>query len=66
MKLQPNIPDPDGFYAALLAAHQGLSEARSAELNAALVFVLANQCGDQATLLSCIGVARASLEEARP
>lgn len=63
MNLQPNIPDPDGFYAALLEAHTGLSDAQSAELNAGLVFVLANQCGDQATLLACIDAARASLGE---
>lgn len=62
MNLQPRIPDPDGFYAALIKAHQGLSDAQSAELNAALVFVLANQCPDQATLLACVEVARASLD----
>jgi len=48
------IPDPDGFYAAWLAAHEGLSEAQSADLNARLVLLLANQCGDQAVLLECV------------
>ena len=61
MNLQPNIPDPDAFYAALVDAHTGLTDAQSALLNAALVFVLANQCGDQATLLACIAAARTSL-----
>ena len=30
MITEPRIPDPDGFYAALLAAHEGLDEPRSA------------------------------------
>jgi hypothetical protein len=35
-----------------------LSEAQSADLNARLVLLLANQCGDQAVLLECIEAAR--------
>ena len=57
MITEPRIPDPDGFYAALLAAHEGLSEAHSADLNARLVLLLANQCADQAVLLACIQTA---------
>ena len=62
MNTAPNIPDPDGFYAALLQAHEGLSDAASADLNARLVFLLANQVGDQALLLDCIQAARAATE----
>jgi hypothetical protein len=58
MRTDPNIPDPDTFYAALVHAHEGLSEAQSAEFNARLVFLLANQLGDQAALLECIAEAR--------
>ena len=58
MNTNPAIPDPDGFYAALVAAHEGLSEAQSAQLNAALVFLLANQCGQQQVLLDCVAEAR--------
>jgi hypothetical protein len=58
MKVEPNIPDPDGFYAALVAAHEGLTDAQSAELNARLVFLLANQVGDRQVLADCIAVAR--------
>jgi len=58
MNIQPNIPDPDGFYAAWLAAHEGLSLAQSAELNARLVLLLANQCGQQPVLLQCLAAAR--------
>jgi len=57
MRVDPNIPDPDGFYAALVAAHQGLRDSESAELNARLVFLLANQVGDQRTLIECIETA---------
>jgi hypothetical protein len=57
MTTDPNIPDADGFYAALVAAHEGLSVAQSAELNARLVFLLANQVGSQGVLLDCVAAA---------
>ena len=44
----PNIADPDGFYEAWVAAHEGLSDAESADLDARLVLLLANQVGDHA------------------
>lgn len=57
MKIEANIPDPDGFYEALVKAHEGLSEKDSAALNARLVFLLANQIGNQSILLGCINAA---------
>ncbi|MGV3571387.1 MAG: DUF2783 domain-containing protein [Ramlibacter sp.] len=51
------LTDPDGFYAALVAAHEGLDDATSALLNARLVMLLANQVGDAPTLLACIAAA---------
>jgi len=57
MITEPHIPDADGFYAAWLQAHEGLSDAHSADLNARLVLLLANQCGDQSVLLDCIAAA---------
>ena len=66
MITEPRIPDPDGFYAALLAAHEGRTDAQSADLNARLVLLLANQCGDQAVLLDCIAAARDSGEPSHP
>ena len=57
----PNLRDPDGFYAALVAAHQGLSEEASALLNARLVLILANQVGDPQILEEALTLARASL-----
>ena len=57
MTIDPHIPDADGFYEAWLHAHEGLSDTQSADLNARLVLLLANQCGDQAVLLDCIAAA---------
>jgi Protein of unknown function (DUF2783) len=42
----PNLRDPDAAYAALLAAHRGLSEAESNALNARLVLILMNHLGE--------------------
>jgi len=46
----PNIADPDGFYAKLIALHDGLSDADSAALNARLVLIFANQVGARRVL----------------
>ncbi len=54
----PNIADADGFYAALLAAHTGLTEAESHAMNARLVLVLANHVGDRAVLDQAITLAK--------
>lgn len=59
----PNIPDPDGFYAELLAVHDGLSKAESDALNARLVLILANQLGDRSTLSAALALAA---QTARP
>ena len=42
----PNIADPDGVYARLIAWHEGRPEAESHRLNAALILILANHIGD--------------------
>ena len=66
MITEPHIPDPDGFYAALLAAHEGRTDAQSADLNARLVLLLANQCADQDVLLACIHAAAAAQDPTTP
>ena len=53
----------DDFYAALIAAHDGLSEAESARLNVRLVLLLANQVGDPDRVLEAIAAARAGMEQ---
>lgn len=57
---EPNMRDADGFYDALLTAHEGLSEAESAALNARLILVLANHVGDAAVLAEALAVAKAA------
>lgn len=57
LNLLPNIQDPDGFYAELLAAHEGLSDDESAAMNARLVLVLANAIGSRDVLSKAIAVA---------
>ncbi len=57
LDLRPNIEDPDGFYAELLDAHEGLSDDESAALNARLVLVLANTIGSREILSQAISVA---------
>lgn len=50
----PNIPDPDGFYAELLDAHEGLSDDDSIAFNARLILILANHIGDRAVLTEAL------------
>ena len=54
----PNLPDPDATYAALLAAHKGLSEAESHALNARLILILMNHVGEADTLAQAVALAR--------
>ena len=48
----------DEFYAALMAAHEGLSSEESVKLNAKLVLILANEVGD-------VDVIKSALERAK-
>ena len=54
----PNIDDPDGFYAELLGAHEGLSDADSHALNARLVLILCNQVGDRDVIRQALELAK--------
>lgn len=63
LNLQPNIDDPDGFYAELLAAHEGLEKAESDALNARLVLVLANHIGDRQVLRQALAAAALKKED---
>jgi hypothetical protein len=58
--LTPNIQDSDTFYAALLACHDGLSQAESAAFNARLILILANHIGGQTELSQAMQAAMAS------
>jgi len=51
----------DEFYARLIAAHHGLSDAESHALNARLVVLLANHIGDLEVIVQACAAARASV-----
>ncbi len=56
----PNLENADDFYAALVAAHEGLSDADTHALNARLILVLANHIGDQRVVEAAIDAAKGS------
>ena len=60
----PNIPEPDAFYAALIDAQRDLTNAESVALTARLVLLLANHIGDMAVLRDAIAAARKSIGRA--
>ncbi|MEE9587173.1 MAG: DUF2783 domain-containing protein [Hyphomicrobiaceae bacterium] len=53
----PNIVDPDGLYAELLALHDGREEDESHAINARLVLILANHIGDRDVLRQAFALA---------
>ena len=58
LRTDPNIAAPDDFYAALLAMHDGLTEAQSQLVNARLILLLANHIGEPDVLQAAMGKAR--------
>ncbi|MCA1299499.1 DUF2783 domain-containing protein [Stappia indica] len=60
LTLEPNLTDPDGFYAELLALHEGLSREDSEALNARLVLVLANHIGNRDLLRAAFAAVKPS------
>lgn len=65
LNTKPNIPNPDDFYAELLALHEGCSKAGSDAINARLVLLLANHIGDRQILREAFALARAGHRRAR-
>lgn len=61
----PRLRDPDAVFAALVGAHEGLDEAASRRLDAALVLLLGNHIGDDGVVLDAITLARDSAGEGR-
>ena len=57
--------DGDDVYAALIRAHDGLSDAESQRLNARLVLLLANHIGDSAILYDALEHARTGLNSGK-
>ena len=63
LNVEPNFDDADGFYAALIDAHRGLSDAASVALNTRLILLLANHIGTMSVLCDALDKARASIDE---
>lgn len=57
LNTEPNIANPDDFYARLLAAHEGKSKDESDALNARLVLILSNHIGDRQVLDEALALA---------
>ena len=53
-----NFTKPDDAFRAIVEAHRGLNDAQSADLDAALVLILANHIGDLGVLREAIVLAK--------
>jgi hypothetical protein len=58
LSTKSNFADPDAAYRLIVEAHRGISDAQSADLDAALVLVLANHIGDLDVLREAIALAQ--------
>ncbi|KIN68504.1 DUF2783 domain-containing protein [Sulfitobacter donghicola] len=58
LNLTPNIPDPDGFYQELIAAHEGMTKEQSDAFNARLILTLANHIGDRDVISQALEAAK--------
>lgn len=56
LSTKSNFQDPDAAYRLIVEAHRGISDAQSADLDAALVLVLANHIGDLDVLREAIAL----------
>jgi Protein of unknown function (DUF2783) len=59
-----NFASPDDAFRAVVEAHRGLSDEQSADLDAALVLILANHIGDIDVLREAISLAKRRMLEA--
>ena len=64
LSTKSNFTDPDAAYRLIVEAHRGIGEAQSADLDAALVLVLANHIGDLDVLREAITLAKRRMVEA--
>jgi hypothetical protein len=52
------LRDPDGTYARLIAAHEGLDTDESHAFNARLILILLNHIGDDEVIAQALAAAR--------
>ena len=64
LSTKSNFADPDAAYRLIVEAHRGLTDAQSADLDAALVLILANHIGDLGVLLEAIALAQRRMVDA--
>ncbi|WP_315781440.1 MULTISPECIES: DUF2783 domain-containing protein [unclassified Bradyrhizobium] len=58
-----NFAKPDDAFRAIVEAHRGLSDLESADLDAALVLILANHIGDIGVLREAVTLAKRSMAD---
>ena len=61
-----NFAKPDDAFRAVVEAHRGLSDEQSADLDAALVLILANHIGDLDVLREAIALAKRRMLRCQP
>ena len=59
-----NFSKPDDAFRAIVEAHRGLNDEQSADLDAALVLILANHIGDIEVLREAITLAKRRMIDA--
>jgi hypothetical protein len=59
-----NFVKPDDAFRMIVEAHRGLSDGQSADLDAALVLILANHIGDVEVLREAIALAKRRMLDA--
>jgi Protein of unknown function (DUF2783) len=64
LSTRSNFADPDAAYRLIVEAHRGLSDEQSADLDVALVLVLANHIGDLDVLREAIALAQRRMVDA--
>ena len=65
LSTRSNFSNPDDAFRAIVEAHRGLSDEESADLDAAMVLILANHIGDLDVLREAIALARRRMLESR-
>jgi hypothetical protein len=63
LSTRSNFVKPDDAFRAVVEAHRGLSDGQSADLDAALVLILANHIGDLDVLREAIALAKRRMLE---
>ena len=63
LSTRSNFAKPDDAFRMIVEAHRGLDDAQSADLDAALMLILANHIGDLDVLREAIDLAKRSLAD---